>query len=249
VNPSFRRLLPPMLAFVVLALVGGPVLAAGPLAEARAGHLTGIDVSHWQGTIGWRKVKAAGIEFVIAKATEAQWFVDPQYARNRERADALGVRFGAYHFAQPDRTRNDAVREADHFVKAAQLRGRHLQPVLDLERHGGLGHRALVRWTKAWLQRVESRLGVKPMIYSSPSFWTERMGNSSWFASNGYRMWVAHWWADQPRVPADNWAGIGWSLWQVTNCGHVPGIGGCVDVDLSRSTDITPLLIRRHRAG
>ena len=28
----------------------------------------GIDVSHWQGTIDWNKVKKAGIEFAIIKA-------------------------------------------------------------------------------------------------------------------------------------------------------------------------------------
>ena len=26
----------------------------------------GIDVSHWQGTIDWNKVKAAGIEFILS---------------------------------------------------------------------------------------------------------------------------------------------------------------------------------------
>ena len=30
--------------------------------------IKGIDVSHWQGTIDWNKVKAAGIEFAIIKA-------------------------------------------------------------------------------------------------------------------------------------------------------------------------------------
>ena len=30
--------------------------------------IKGIDVSHWQGTIDWNKVKAAGIKFAIIKA-------------------------------------------------------------------------------------------------------------------------------------------------------------------------------------
>lgn len=247
---SLRRTLLLLPAALALAIIAGPVGAAGPLPESRSGHLTGIDVSHWQGTIGWRQVKGAGIRFAIAKATEAQWFVDPQYARNRQKADALGIHFGAYHFAQPDRTANDAVREADHFVRTAQLRGRHLLPVLDLERHGGLGRDALIRWTRSWLQRVESRLGVKPMIYTTPAFWLDRMGDTRWFANNGYRtLWIAHWRTEQPRVPAADWGGRGWALWQVSDCGNVAGIGGCVDVDLYRNLDIRPLLIRRHRAG
>ena len=30
--------------------------------------IKGIDVSHWQGTIDWNKVKEAGIQFAIIKA-------------------------------------------------------------------------------------------------------------------------------------------------------------------------------------
>jgi lysozyme len=237
-----------ILALLVVLAAAAPVSAAGPLPQSRAGMLTGLDVSHWQGTIGWAKVKAAGIDFVIAKATEAQGFVDPQYARNRANAAAVGVRFGAYHFAQPDRTYRDAIREADHFVRTARLEGRHLLPVLDLERHGGLGRDALIRWTRTWLQRVESRVGVKPMIYTSPSFWVERMGNTKWFANNGFRaLWIAHWRVARPSVPAGDWSGFGWTLWQVSDCGQVAGIRGCVDVDLYRGLDIRPLLIKHNR--
>jgi lysozyme len=249
-SSSVRRSLLPVVGAMIFLITSGSAVAAGPLPESRPGHLTGIDVSHWQGRIGWAKVKRAGIGFAIAKATEAQTFIDGQYSRNRERADALGLPFGAYHFARPDRTTKDAVREADHFVRVARLRGRHLLPVLDLEVHGGLGRDALIRWTRAWLRRVESHLGVKPMIYTSPSFWRERMGNTTWFANNGYRaLWIAHWRVASPSVPAANWGGHGWTVWQVSDCGSVPGITGCVDVDLYKGLDIGPLRIRRHRGG
>ena len=46
--------------------------------------------------------------------------------------------FGAYHFARPDGSANDAIEEADHFVDVAQLGQGDLLPVLDLERTGGL---------------------------------------------------------------------------------------------------------------
>ena len=38
----------------------------------------GIDVSHWQGTIDWNKVKKAGIEFAIIKAggSDAGFYTD-----------------------------------------------------------------------------------------------------------------------------------------------------------------------------
>jgi lysozyme len=220
---------------------------SGPVAQAGESYLMGVDVSHWNGKVGWRKARAAGVKFVIAKATDGRQFVDSQYARNKAKADELGLRFTAYHFARPSGGVNDPLLEADHFVRTAGLRGRHLVPVLDLEVTGGLGETRLIRWVRAWLERVESRLGVKPMIYTSPSFWRERMGNTRWFANHGYDLWIAHWHTSEPRVPAGNWGGAGWSFWQKTDCGRLPGFDGCVDVDLHRGTDIGRLTIRNRR--
>lgn len=241
----YRRLLAVGLAAV--ALLAASPLSASALEPARAGHRIGIDVSHWQGKINWKRARADGVQFVIAKATEAQSFVDPQYARNHARAEAQGIPFTAYHFARPDKTTNDAIREADHFVRTAKLGGHNLLPVLDLEVSGGLRPARLIKWVQAWLGRVESRLGVKPVIYTSPSFWKDHMGNSTWFANNGYRIWVAHWFVDQPRVPAANWAGRGWTYWQKSNCGRVDGIRGCVDVNLFRGTELARLRITNNR--
>ncbi len=193
----------------------------------------GIDVSHWQGTIDWAKVKAAGKTFVIAKATEGIGFKDDHYDRFKSGAMAQGLKFGAYHFARPGS--NDPVREADWFVDTMGLQRGMLIPTLDLERTGGLGTTALNNWVKAWLQRVNARTGVKAMIYVSPSFWRTYMGNSRWYADNGYSvLWVAHWSTSSPSVPADNWGGRSWTFWQYTSDGVVPGISGRVDLNRYR---------------
>lgn len=228
------------LASVVFVSAALPATAAGP-------YLEGIDVSHWQGKPAWTRVKEAGVRFVIAKATEGHDWVDPQYARNRERLRAIGIPFSAYHFASPDTTTGDAVAEADHFVETARLDGRNLLPVLDLERDGALSTRRLTRWVRAWLARVEARLGVKPMIYTTPAFWVEQMGNSRWFAENGYRLWIAHWGAETPAVPAGDWAGRGWTLWQYAVQGGVDGISGKVDRDRYNGADLEPIRIRTNR--
>ena len=172
---------------------------------------------------------------------------DPEYARNKRRAENLSIAFTGYHFARPDRHAGDAAAEADNFLAAASLRGRNLVPVLDLEDSGGLGRRRLVRWTKAWLARVEERLGVKPMIYVSPSFWRDHMGNSTWFADHGYRLWVAHWTTGEPKVPAANWSGQGWTLWQYDDCGSVAGIEACVDRDWYAGSRLAALKIKNNR--
>ena len=197
-----------------------------------SGFREGIDISHWQGTINWSMVAAAGKSFAIAKATEGVGYRDDTYARNRTNAMANGLKFGAYHFARPE---NDPVREADWFVDNADYQHGMLIPTLDLERTGGRGPTGLTNWTKAWLGRVQARLGVKPMIYMSPHFWRTNLNDTRWFADNGYDvLWIAHWGVSTPQPPAENWGGKGWTFWQYTSDGVVPGISGRVDLNRYR---------------
>ena len=45
----------------------------------------------------------------------------------------------------------------------------------------------------------------------------------------GHPLWVANFDVPSPLVPAQNWAGKGWSIWQFTSSGRVKGIDGAVD--------------------
>ncbi len=218
---------------------GAPVVAAQP-----PGTLPGIDVSHWQETIDWAQVAASGTRFAIAKATEGRTYVDPMYETNRAGAEANGIVFGAYHFARPDATEGDAIAEADHFVDTAQLGVGNLIPVLDLERTGGLTQAEVTEWILTWLGRVTQRVGVRPMVYTSPYGWLSRTGDTTAVAEAGYTvLWVAHWGVSSPTVPAEDWGGNGWTFWQYTDCGAVPGIAGCVDMDWYRGTSFDPVTI------
>jgi GH25 family lysozyme M1 (1,4-beta-N-acetylmuramidase) len=205
----------------------------------------GIDVSHWQGTIDWSRVKAAGKKFVYIKSSENTSFVDNKYSINRASAKAAGLIAGAYHFAQPGTGTNDAIAEADHFVNTAKVASGDLVPVLDLEVTNGLSSTALQTWVKSFLTRVYDRTGLRAGIYVSPSFWNTKMGNSSWFAANGYKvLWVAHWTTgSSPSVPASNWGGHGWTFWQYTSDGTVPGISGRVDLNRYKGTDFTKVRV------
>jgi GH25 family lysozyme M1 (1,4-beta-N-acetylmuramidase) len=230
-------------ASTTLAAASPPArAAAAPLvSDATSGYLEGIDVSHWQGSIDWARVAGAGKAFAIIKASESTDYADPLYATNRSGAQAAGLWTGAYHFARPDATTGDAVGEADHFVSTVGLGRGDLIPALDLEQSGGLSVAALQSWVAAWLGEVTTRLGVRPMIYTSPAFWKKYMGDSSALADAGYKtLWIAHWGVTAPTVPANNWGGRGWTFWQYSNCGTVPGISGCVDLDRYHGTDLLP---------
>lgn len=48
--------------------------------------VTGIDVSHYQGTIDWKKMEQFSINFAYIKATEGSSFVDENFYKNWENA-------------------------------------------------------------------------------------------------------------------------------------------------------------------
>jgi GH25 family lysozyme M1 (1,4-beta-N-acetylmuramidase) len=216
-----------------------------PTPPPMPGTLEGIDVSHWQGVIDWPTVRSAGKHFAFLKASEDDDFVDDTYAWNRAEAKAAGLKVGAYHFARPETAAGDAIAEADHFLATAGPVSGELRPVLDLEVTGGLSDPQLHEWVKAYLGRIYERTGVRGVIYVSPNFWENNMLDSTWFASNGYDvLWIAHWTtAAGPSVPAGGWGSHGWTFWQYTSDGRVPGIAGRVDLDRFNGTDLSGALI------
>jgi GH25 family lysozyme M1 (1,4-beta-N-acetylmuramidase) len=217
---------------VLLLLVVSTMGAIVPTVPAAAiGRVPGIDVSMYQRRIDWRAVAATRIRFAIMRATLGNTYVDPRYRRNVVGASNHGLVVGAYHFAKPGRARWDARAEANHFLRVARNAPGDVVPVLDMEDSGGLSRRQLWRWTKRWLTRVREQTGLRAMIYSGNYFWTHSMGNTSWFGRHGYPHWVAHWYVRRPDVPGRSWGGRGWTFWQWSATGRVPGIRGPVDLD------------------
>ena len=104
-------------------------------------------------------------------------------------------------------------------------------------------------WAATWLDEVWHQVGVRPTIYTSPSFWRRSLHDASAFAALGSRLWVAHWHVASPRVPAANWDASGWSFWQWTDCSHVRGIRGCVDGDRYRGSRVASALMAPQPAA
>jgi lysozyme len=135
--------------------------------------------------------------------------------------------------------------QADWFLAKATPASGDLLPVLDLERSGGLSQAALTVWVTDYVTRVYERLGVRAVIYVSPSFWRTYMGDTAWFALNGYDvLWIAHWTAaSAPSLPAAGWGSKGWTFWQYTSDGAVPGISGRVDLNRYNGTNFAKVRI------
>ena len=236
-----------------LLAVAASLLVLSPATARAAPTLPGIDVSYWQHTIDWSKVAGAGMRFAIARATKGQRYTDPTFQTNVDGARTEGIVVGAYHRATPSGGANanitDARAEADHYLDVASPAVGDLIPALDIEETGGLGPPDLVVWVKAWVTRVTNRLGVKPMLYASPNFWTVNMGNSTWFADHGYRLWLAHWNVSSPTVPANGWQGRGWTFWQWTHKPGLPGVTTDLDRDRFHGTNLVTARIARLTAA
>jgi Glycosyl hydrolases family 25 len=138
---------------------------------------------------------------------------------------AAGSRFvyvGAYVYARPDL--GDPIGQAEHFLRHARFTRdpKTLVPFVDLEwPYGGirtddcynLNPEQLRAWIRAFITRIETHIGRKPMIYTNTYWWNPCTGNDTSYGD--HPLDIANYTGRQPRLPA------GWStfaLWQ-----YMPG--------------------------
>jgi GH25 family lysozyme M1 (1,4-beta-N-acetylmuramidase) len=232
----------------LVTLLAAAACAGASASPADAGtRAIGIDISRFQKTIDWPSVAGAGVRFAFVQASRGsgadctvkplECGADPYFAGNRTGAESVGIRVGAYHraFASGstiEAARADAVAESEVFLTTVgSLQSGELIPVIDVETpFTGMTATTLRTWVRVWVKRVKARLGRKPMIYTNATSWGAT-GDTKEFAKAKYPLWVAQWGVGKPSVPAGNWAGHGYSVWQYTSSGSVAGISGHVDMD------------------
>ena len=196
----------------------------------------GIDVSYWDAGIDWPKVRATGQRFVVAKATEGDFYSDPTLDDNWFGAKSAGLLRGAYHFF---RCNVDARKQAKYFIDYVRTLkdDGELPPVLDLESNDGQKKEKIIPAVKTWLDLVESAFGKKPIIYSGQYFLQDYLseaggGPPAW--AKDYPLWLAQYpnqYAEgmRPYLPK-GW--YKWTIWQYSEKGKVNGINASVDMNL-----------------
>ena len=206
----------------------GAAPAPAAEAEASAPEVTyeGIDVSHYQGTVDWAQVKAAGTHFAFAKATQGTADVDSEFAANWAGMRAAGLVRGAYHFMDPDQ---DAAAQAEHFLATVKLEAGDLPPVLDVEVTEGMSVEGLDAAVRTWLEKVAAATGVQPILYSDESFLDTELAQGF----GAYPLWIAAYSETLPTPPA---AWTAWTFWQYSESGTVSGVDGEVDRDRYQGT-------------
>ncbi len=172
-----------------------------------------------------------GIRGVVHKATEGTGYKDKTYNARRFLAKEAGMLWGAYHFVRP----GNVKKQVDVFLDYAKPDDETLL-ALDHEDKGFSPEQA-----KEFLALLKQRTGRAPVIYTGHVI-KEQLDGRIDRTLGTYRLWHAQY-GTRYTINA-SWKDV-W-LWQYTESGKVPGIGGNVDVN---SYAGTPEQLKHEWAG
>lgn len=200
----------------------------------------GIDVSYAQGQIDWHKVREmkdgdVSITFAFIKATEGLLTVDPYFKRNWREAAKTGIVCGAYHFFRPKKS---GKQQARFFLQTASVEKGDLPLVVDVETLDGKDPAVMRKELKAFIDHIEAKTKVKPIIYSGLSFYHDYLQGHF----DDHVLWIAHYHKEELRVRKRG----EWHFWQHSDRGKVNGINHAVDFNVFNgdSTSLRKLLIK-----
>ncbi len=193
----------------------------------------GIDVSAYQGTIDWEKVKADGIDFVFLRlgyrgyAEEGTLNEDEKFEENLKGAKDAGLKVGVYFFSQAT-TKKEAEEEAAFVKKLLGKTKLDLPVIYDPERISAEEARTdeitgkdFTGFALAFCGKIE-KAGYEAGIYSN-MYWEAFEFDLAQLEE--YPIWYADY-EDTPQTP------YRFTFWQYSEEGTVDGIDGPVDLDL-----------------
>ena len=198
----------------------------------------GIDISRYQ-TIQWEKIDT-NINFIICKASEGITITDPKFAGfwSKIRPDVVK---GAYHFFRPQ---HSGVAQAKLFLSIVKFEPGHLFPVIDVEHGSSYKHLnpvLVAKNLKDMIKYIEAEVGVKPIIYTTASFWNRQFAPHFKNLKNDYHLWIADYrFREEPVIPK-GWDD--WTIWQHSCKGVVHGILNEVDLNVCK-VDLKELTIQ-----
>lgn len=192
--------------------------------------IPGIDVSHWQNDkstpqkMDFKKAKEAGAQFVFIKVSE-RGGIDQDFIYNWQAAKDAGLPRGGYHFLRWDLS---GLMQARIFCNILKDDPGELPPVADYEAPplGSLyPSNALLM---QFLEEVETSLSRRPIIYTSPGYWSTHGRNKTTGRFDAkwayFPLWIAHYFkvmlpTTRPIVPEPWKSNTDWTFWQYSATG------------------------------
>jgi lysozyme len=145
----------------------------------------GLDVSHHQGVIDWTQVDAK-YQFIFAKATEGDTFVDTRFSENAQKIKDTNRILGAYHFFHFN---YDGTEQANNYIKTVGTLI-DLPPVVDFEFSGNPNDFDKAKVTaelKKCINRLEEHYVQKAIIYTTRTAYKQivkdNFDNPLWYRS------------------------------------------------------------------
>ena len=209
----------------------------------------GIDVSTYQDTINWKKVKENGVEFAMIRAGLRGYGVssdgingkivqDSKFVENINGAINNNIEVGVYFFSQAI-NEQEAIEEAN-FTLSLIKKYKITYPIaIDTEesshpnklgRADKLTVEQRTKVVKAFCETIE-KAGYEPMIYANKWWLKEKLDMSK---LSSYSIWLAHYTGatqDDPLAKPSDYEGK-YIMWQYTDKGTVDGIIGNVDMNV-----------------
>ena len=213
-----------------------------------------MDVSRWQGSIDWGKVKASGLVSGVmlralgnsAKDAPSKPYIDPYFARNYAECQRLGIPCGVYYYCKAV---NTAEADAELALLRKVLTGKTVQlPVaVDIEDNymqAPLDKQTLTDIAAHALGTVE-RWGFYAMLYTGLYFARDNLYMTG-AALKPYDVWLARYPRDKSKTKPEDKPKTDFSfgMWQYTSTASVPGVSG--NVDLSHAyKDYTKIIAKK----
>ncbi len=209
----------------------------------------GIDVSTYQDTINWKKVKENGVEFAMIRTGIRGYGVssdgingkivqDSKFVENINGAINNNIEVGVYFFSQAI-NEQEAIEEAN-FTLSLIKKYKITYPIaIDTEesshpnklgRADNLTVEQRTKVVKAFCETIE-KAGYEPMIYANKWWLKEKLDMSK---LSSYSIWLAHYTGatqDDPLAKPSDYEGK-YIMWQYTDKGTVDGIIGNVDMNV-----------------
>lgn len=189
--------------------------------------LKGIDVSHYQGEIDWKKVKATGVQFAIIRAGYGKYAYqeEPCFEDNIEGAYNAGIPVGVYWYSYAD-TVAEARQEAEVCLTVIKpYKDMITLPVFfDQEYEPAIlaaGNSIRTECCVAFIKAIEAA-GYKAGLYGSKDWLDNRIDAKA--VPESAVIWVAQY------ASRCTYKGR-YTIWQYTSSGKVDGISGRVDMN------------------
>ncbi len=201
----------------------------------------GIDVSKWQSTIDWKKVKADGVDFVFIRCgyTSLDRFsmgTDAKFAANIQNAYAAGIKIGVYYYSGAT-SASEAKTEANYVLNLIRpYKSKISLPVvMDYETNGSdriytsyqkTSKATRTTYVQSFCDILEDA-GYDGGIYASKAWLTDFFNMSD---LKDYACWVAH------VTTKTSYAGE-YDFWQYSFTGDINGISTDVDCNFWYTDD------------